>query len=124
MNKILIVEDNEDSRDLLMQSLEGVYELATAANGCEAIERAVHELPDLILMDLRLPVMDGWEATRRLKADSQLRDIPVIAMTAHAMSEDEPRARAAGCNDYVGKPISPKVLLRLVEKWLNRDSDR
>ena len=90
--KILIVEDDDDSRDLLMQSLEGSYELVTAKDGCEAIEQAVLELPDLILMDLRLPKMDGWQTTLRLKADPQLTDIPVIAMTAHGLSEDETRA--------------------------------
>ena len=122
--KILIVEDDEDSRDLLVQSLEGSYELVTAADGCEAIEQAVRELPDLILMDLRLPTMDGWQTTLRLKADPQLEDIPVIAMTAHGLSEDETRARAAGCADYVSKPISPRSLVQLVEKWMTDQPNR
>ena len=122
--KILIVEDDDDSRDLLMQSLEGSYELVTAKDGCEAIEQAVRELPDLILMDLRLPNLDGWQTTLRLKADPQLKDIPVIAMTAHGLSEDETRAREAGCADYVSKPISPRSLVKLVEQWIADQPNR
>ena len=117
--KILVVEDHEDSRDLLTQTLEDDYELASAANGREALAQAREVRPDLILMDLTLPVLDGWEATRQLKADEELRVIPVIALTAHAMSGDEGRARAAGCDDYVSKPISPAHLRGKIETWLD-----
>ena len=123
--KILVVEDHADSLDLLIQALEDDYELASAANGRQALERARELRPHLILMDLSLPVLDGWEATRRLKADVELRMIPVIALTAHAMAGDEGRAREAGCDDYVSKPISPAHLIGKIETWLNcRESNR
>lgn len=123
--RILVVEDHADSLDLLIQALEDDYELASAANGRQALERARELRPHLILMDLSLPVLDGWEATRRLKADVELRMIPVIALTAHAMAGDEGRAREAGCDDYVSKPISPAHLIGKIETWLNcRESNR
>ena len=95
MKKILVVEDVEFNRDLLVQLLEEDYEVITAADGAAGIEMAEREHPDLILMDLSLPVVDGWEATRRIKADATLRGIPIIALTAHAMTGDEEKARAS-----------------------------
>jgi two-component system, cell cycle response regulator DivK len=108
--KILIVEDVEYNRDLLVQLLEEEYEVVTAADGAAGIETAARERPDLILMDLSLPGVDGWEATRRLKAGPETEAIPVIALTAHAMQGDEERARACGCDDYLTKPIDEDQL--------------
>jgi CheY-like chemotaxis protein len=114
MAKILLVEDNEMNRDMLSRRLERKgYEVVIAVDGQKAIDLATSERPDLILMDMSLPVIDGWEATRRLKADGPTKQIPIIALTAHAMPEDERRAREAGCNDYDTKPIE---LPRLLEK--------
>jgi CheY-like chemotaxis protein len=110
MKKILIVEDTEFNRDLLVQLLEDDYAISTANDGAAGIAQAEIARPDLILMDLSLPVMDGWEATRRLKADPALKHIPIIALTAHAMRGDEDKARAAGCDDYLSKPIDEDVL--------------
>jgi two-component system cell cycle response regulator DivK len=118
MKRILIVEDVELNRDLLMQLLEDDYELATAADGAAGVEMAASERPDLILMDLSLPVIDGWEATRRIKADAATAAIPVIALTAHAMSGDEEKARAAGCDDFMTKPIDEDLLFAKLRQWL------
>ena len=118
MRKILIVEDNADNRELLCQTLEYDYELIIAMDGQEALQKAGDSDPDLILMDLSMPVMTGWEATERLKEDPRLRQIPVIALSSHAMVGDEARARTAGCDDYVSKPISPAGLLDKIETWL------
>jgi len=115
MKKILIVEDVEFNRDLLVQMLEEDYKIITADDGATAIELARRERPDLILMDLSLPVVDGWEATRRLKADPEVADIPIIALTAHAMRGDEERAKASGCDDYLSKPIEEDELLAKLE---------
>jgi two-component system, cell cycle response regulator DivK len=120
MKKILIVEDVEFSKDLLVQMLEGDYKIITASDGATAVEVAQHEHPDLILMDLSLPVVHGWEATRRLKADPELADIPIIALTAHAMRGDEERARACGCDDYLAKPIEEQELLARLENLLDK----
>jgi two-component system, cell cycle response regulator DivK len=108
--KILIVEDVEYNRDLLVQLLEEEYEVVTAVDGATGIEAAARERPDLILMDLSLPGVDGWEATRRLKARPETEAIPVVALTAHAMQGDEERARACGCDDYLTKPIDEDQL--------------
>jgi CheY-like chemotaxis protein len=110
VKKILVVEDVELNRDLLVQLLEEEYDVLTAADGAAGVELAGRECPDLILMDLSLPVLDGWEATRRLKADPGTRAIPVIALTAHAMRGDEERALACGCDDYLTKPIDEDAL--------------
>jgi two-component system, cell cycle response regulator DivK len=110
MKKVLIVEDVEYNRELLVQLLEDEYEILTAADGAAGIEAATRALPDLILMDLSLPGVDGWEATRRLKARPETAAIPVIALTAHAMQGDEERARACGCDDYLTKPIDEDQL--------------
>ncbi|MCP4417687.1 MAG: response regulator [Chloroflexi bacterium] len=110
MKKILIVEDLEFNIDLLEQLLEDDYALVVARDGAEGVKLAAAELPDLILMDMSLPVMNGWEATQQIKADDALKAIPVIALTAHAMSGDEAKARAAGCDDYLSKPLDEDLL--------------
>jgi two-component system cell cycle response regulator DivK len=117
-NKILIVEDVEFNRDLLEQLLEDDYETMTAIDGASGIDLAKRERPDLILIDLSLPVVDGWEATRRLKADEQTSDIPIIALTAHAMRGDEEKARACGCDDYLTKPINEDELFKKLAHFL------
>ncbi len=118
MKKILIVEDVELNRDLLVQLLEDNYQVVTATDGAAGIEMAERESPDLILMDLSLPIMDGWEATHRLKANERLRDIPIIALTAHAMHGDEEKARACGCDDFLTKPIDEDLLFARIEHFL------
>ena len=118
MKKILIVEDVEFNRDLLVQLLEDRYEVVTAMDGEEGIRLAEQDRPDLILMDLSLPVIDGWEATRRIKASEALRNIPVIALSAHAMTGDEDRARQSGCDDYVSKPLDEDTLFEKLDKFL------
>lgn len=110
MKKILIVEDTEMNRDLLVQLLEDNYELAEAVNGREGLEKAASEKPDLILLDIGLPEMDGWEVSAKLKEDDQLKGIPVIAVTAHAMAGDEERAYAQGFDGYLPKPIDEDEL--------------
>src|SRR5262245_22965203 len=101
MAKILLVEDNEMNRDMLSRRLERKgYEVLIAVDGAEGLQKARSETPDLILMDMSLPVIDGWEATRQLKAGETTRSIPVIALTAHAMSTDEQRAQEVGCDDF------------------------
>jgi two-component system, cell cycle response regulator DivK len=118
MKKILIVEDVEFNRDLLVQLLEDNYELLTAADGAAGIALAEREHPDLILMDLSLPVMDGWEATRRIKATAALRSIPIIALTAHAMRGDAEKARECGCDDYLSKPLDEDLLFEKLAQFL------
>ena len=104
--RVLYVEDNDDNIYLLTRRLKrSGYEVLVAKDGQEAIDMAIAQMPDLILMDLNLPVIDGWEATRRLKAMARLRDIPIIALTSHAMAGDREKALAAGCNDYDIKPV-------------------
>jgi CheY-like chemotaxis protein len=122
MKTILIVEDVEFNLDLLVQLLEDDYTILTASDGATGMALAAHACPDLILMDLSLPVIDGWEATRRLKADVRLRHIPIIALTAHAMSGDEAKARAAGCDDYLSKPIDEALLFAKVDRFLSDES--
>ena len=119
MTKILLVEDNEMNRDMLSRRLARKgYDVQTAVNGEEGLAGAQSGSPDLILMDMSLPVIDGWEATRRIKADPQTASIPVIALTAHAMTGDRERALAAGCDDYDTKPIEFKRLLEKIEALL------
>jgi two-component system, cell cycle response regulator DivK len=120
MRTILIVEDVDYNRDLLVQLLEEDYEILTAADGAAGVETATRVRPDLILMDLSLPVVDGWEATRRLKARPETEAIPVIALTAHAMQGDEDKARACGCDDYLTKPIDEDQLFAKLERLLGR----
>jgi CheY-like chemotaxis protein len=121
MKKILIVEDVELNRDFFEQLLEDDYETVTAADGASAIETAEREQPDLILMDLSLPVIDGWEATRRIKATQSLAHIPVIALTAHAMQGDEEKARASGCDGYLSKPIDEDIMFGTLRRFLGED---
>jgi len=116
--KILVVDDTEWNRDLVVQLLEDEYEVLEAVDGEEAVKKADQERPDLILMDLGMPVMDGWEATRRIKANNDLKHIPIIAVTSHAMVGDEIQAREAGCDDYVAKPIDEEELMRKIKKFL------
>ncbi len=116
MAKLLLVEDNDTNRDMLSRRLiRRGYEVVLAVNGEDGIEVARSQDPDLILMDMSLPVVDGWEATRRLKADAGTASIPVIALTAHAMAGDEERAKEAGCDDYDTKPIDLQRLLGKIE---------
>jgi len=119
MSKILLVEDNEMNRDMLTRRLERKgFEMVIAVDGQAGVDMATSGNPDLILMDLSLPVMDGWEATRRIKADRATQSIPVIALTAHAMAGDERKALDAGCDDYDTKPIDLKRLLGKIENLL------
>jgi CheY-like chemotaxis protein len=119
MTKILLVEDNEMNRDMLSRRLERKgYTVAMAMDGEQALTMALSETPALILMDMSLPVLDGWEATRRLKAAPETQAIPIIALTAHAMASDEEKARAAGCNDFDTKPIELPRLLGKMEALL------
>ena len=124
MKRILIVEDVEFNRDLLIQLLEEDYDILTAADGAAGIELAERERPDLILMDLSLPGIDGWEATRRIKANEELRHIPIIALTAHAMTGDEEKARESGCDDYLSKPIDEDLLFEKLGGFLGESRER
>ncbi len=119
--KILVVEDNEDTREILLYRLKsmGNYEILLASNGKEALEMATQSRPDLIIMDLKMPVMNGWEATKALRQTEWGKDLPVIALTAQAMERDEEKALSAGCNDYIAKPIMDYAILKKkVEKLL------
>jgi two-component system, cell cycle response regulator DivK len=119
--RILIVEDHEDARRILRDMLETTdYELVEAENGEQALAAVARQRPDLILMDIQLPILDGYEATRRIKADPALRSIPIIAVTSYALSGDEAKARAAGCDDFIPKPYSPRQLLAKVRQYLDQ----
>ena len=119
MAKILLVEDNEMNRDMLSRRLERRgHQMLIATDGAQGVAMATTEKPHLILMDMSLPVLDGWEATRQLKADAQTKGIPVIALTAHAMGSDEQRAREAGCDDFDTKPIDLPRLLGKIDALL------
>ena len=119
MPKILLVEDNEMNRDMLSRRLtRRGYEIVTAVDGLQGLSMASSETPDLILMDMDLPEIDGWEATRRLKSDSATNQIPIIALTAYAMAGDREKALEAGCDDYDTKPIVLKRLLGKLESFL------
>ena len=120
--RVLIVEDVEFNRDLLVQLLEEDYEILTANDGGASLELAARERPDLILMDLSLPVVDGLEATRRIKADQSLESIPIIAVTAHAMQGDREEALAAGCDDYMSKPIDEDILFEKLAHYLKDET--
>ena len=120
MPKILLVEDNEMNRDMLSRRLERTgYRVVLAVDGQSGVEMATSHAPDLVLMDMSLPTLDGWEATRRLKADAATRHIPVIALTAHAMSGDREKAIEAVCDDYDTKPVEFLRLLGKIEAQLN-----
>ena len=119
MKRILVIEDTEDNRRIIRDLLTTVgYELIEAVDGEEGVEMAAQEKPDLILMDIQLPRMDGYEATRRIKADPATAHIPVIAVTSYALSGDEEKTRAAGCDAYIAKPFSPRQLLAKVRELL------
>ncbi len=123
MTRILLVEDNEMNRDMLSRRLERRgFEVLLAVDGEEGLRRAAEDAPDLILMDMSLPKVDGWEATRRLKADPALARIPVIALTAHAMRSDRGQALAAGCDEYDTKPIELDRLLEKIRRLLEGPS--
>ena len=121
MPKLLLVEDNEMNRDMLSRRLQRKgYEIVLAVDGPSGVEMARTHAPDLILMDMSLPILDGWEATRRLKSDAATQHIPVIALTAHAMSSDREKALEAGCDEYDTKPIELPRLLGKIESLLSR----
>jgi CheY-like chemotaxis protein len=123
MAKILLVEDNEMNRDMLSRRLQRRgHEVLSAVDGAAGLEIARRELPGLILMDMSLPVIDGWEATRQLKADPATSAIPIIALTAHAMSEDRERALEAGCDDYDTKPVELPRLVAKIDTLLGASS--
>ena len=123
MTTLLLVEDNELNRDMQVRRLvRKGFEVLIAMDGQEGVEVATAKLPDLILMDLNLPVMDGWEATRRLKSAPETRGIPIIALTAHAASGDREKAREAGCDESVSKPIDMAQLLAMIEKTLSGEN--
>ena len=117
--RILVVEDQDDNMQILRDLLTSAdYEMVEAENGEEALTEVAKQRPDLILMDIQLPIMDGYEATRRIKADPASQSIPIIAVTSYALSGDEARAREAGCDDFVPKPYSPRQLLAKVREYL------
>ena len=121
MTKILLVEDNEMNRDMLSRRLERKgYGIVMALDGQQAVDMAASEAPALILMDMSLPIIDGWEATRRIKANAATKGIPIIALTAHAMQGDEQKAREAGCDDFDTKPVELPRLLEKIEAQLKR----
>lgn len=124
MAKILLIEDNEANRDALSRHLKRRgYEVVMAVDGQQGIAMARSEAPALILMDMSLPVLDGWEATRQLKADPQMSSIPVIALTAHAMAGDRAKALEAGCNDYDTKPVEfPRLLAKIQALLKGKDA--
>src|SRR3954467_9619022 len=118
---ILAVEDQEDNMQILRDLLTSAgYEMAEAENGEEALAAVAKRRPDLILMDIQLPILDGYEVTRRIRADPSMRSLPIIAVTSYALSGDEAKARQAGCDDYVTKPYSPPLLLPNSKEHLRR----
>jgi len=117
MAKILLVEDNDVNRDMMVRRLQRRgYQIVSAVDGQQGVDLAHSEKPDLILMDMSLPVLDGWEATKRIKADPETRDIPVIGLTAHAMVGDREQALNAGCDDYATKPVEFDKLVALINR--------
>ena len=125
MPRVLLVEDNEANRDMLSRRLaRRGYEISIATDGRQGIAAAQAEQPDLILMDMNLPEIDGWEATRLLKSQSTTRHIPVIALTAHAMVNDRQRALEAGCDDYDTKPVELSRLLSKIAALIERETER
>jgi len=121
--RVLLVDDYPDAREMYCEYLEfSGFDVVEAANGLEALERAAEESPDIILMDLSLPIMDGWEATRRLKADPRTAGIPVVALTGHALAGISEGAKKAGCDAFVTKPCLPDDLVKEIRKVLDRQS--
>ena len=122
-SRVLVVDDYADAREMYSEYLQfSGFDVVEAANGMEALQRAVEDRPDIILMDLSLPVMDGWEATRRLKADGRTADIPVVALTGHALAGISEGAMKAGCDAFVTKPCLPEDLVREIKKVLDSPS--
>jgi two-component system cell cycle response regulator DivK len=118
-NRILVIEDNEDNRQIIRDLLTSLgYELIEAVDGAQGVAMAQSHRPDLILMDIQLPEMDGYEATRQIRAVSELKTVPIIAVTSYALSGDEAKARDAGCDGYVAKPFSPRELLAKIRQFL------
>ena len=118
MKRILIVEDNEANRELLIQLLDEEFALETAVNGQEALDKAAASLPDLILLDLSLPIVNGWAVARRLKSSDSTRAIPVVALTAHAMAGDREKALQSGCDEYIAKPFEEEHLFSVIRTLL------
>jgi len=119
--RVLVVEDQPDSRQIIRDMLAPTdYEITEAENGEEALAAITQQRPDLILMDVQMPIMDGYTATRRITGDAALRSIPIIAVTSYALSDEEKKARAAGCDDYVSKPFSPRQLLAKIRQYLSQ----
>lgn len=119
MKRILVIEDQEDNRAILRDLLGAAgYVYLEAVNGADGVATALAEKPDLILMDIQLPELDGYDATRRIRTIPEIATVPIIAVTSYALSGDEAKARAAGCNDYVTKPYSPRALLAKVRQYL------
>ena len=117
--RILIIEDQDDNRTIMRDLLNTAgYRLIEAVDGEEGVKLAQSERPDLILMDIQLPILDGYEATRRIRASAELKSIPIIAVTSYALRGDDAKARAAGCDSYVAKPFSPRELLAKVREFL------
>jgi two-component system, cell cycle response regulator DivK len=117
--RILVVEDQEDNRQILRDLLESAeYQMTEAENGQEALDAMAKSPPDLILMDIQLPIMDGYEATRRIKANPAWKHIPIIVVTSYALSGDEAKARESGCDAYVTKPYSPRALLAKIREYM------
>lgn len=120
-NTILVIEDHDDNRRIMRDLFTAHgYRVVEATNGLNGVEKAAQTNPDLILMDIQLPGIDGYEATRRIKTNPKLKHIPVIAVTSYALSGDDKKAFKAGCNDYVTKPFSPKSLLSIAKKYIDR----
>ena len=118
-SKILVIEDTEDNRRILRDLLTAAgYDVIEAVDGMTGVAIALERRPDLILMDIQLPVIDGYEATRRIKADPTTQNIPIIAVTSYALAGDEAKAREAGCNGYIAKPYSPRLLLQKVREFV------
>jgi two-component system, cell cycle response regulator DivK len=118
-NRILVIEDNEDNRQIIRDLLTSLdYELIEAVDGVEGVAMAQSHRPDLILMDIQLPEIDGYEATRQIRTVPELAQVPIIAVTSYALSGDEAKARDAGCNGYVAKPFSPRELLAKIREFL------
>lgn len=117
--RVLVIEDTADNRQIVNDLLSAAgYEVVEAVDGAAGVAKAAECRPDLILMDIQLPVIDGYEATRRIKADASLAHIPVIAVTSYALSGDEEKTKASGCDGYIAKPFSPRELLAMVRKFV------
>ena len=124
MKRILVVEDTEDNRQIMRDLLTSVgYELIEAVNGEEGVAMAKQHKPDLILMDIQLPILDGYEATRRIKADAALASVPIIAVTSYALAGDEAKTRAAGCDAYIAKPVVPRTVADTIQQLIGGRSE-